>query len=78
MGGRKPYQITHRPENISDPSKRASGVLSLGFLHRKNRPRTPEGGGQRTRRRGVQNVVLGGVSFVRFSSPLFSTPHGVL
>ena len=28
-----------------DPSKRASGLLCRGFLYRKNRATTPEGGG---------------------------------
>ena len=36
---------------------------------------TPEGGGKRTVPGGVQNPFLGGVSFVRFSTPPpFSTP----
>ena len=44
---------------------------------RKNRALTPEGGGKRTVRGGVQNPLLGGVSFVRFSTPLFfPPPHG--
>ena len=64
---------------ISHPSKRASGVLSLGSLHKKNKATTPEGGGQRTRRRGFQDPFLGGLSFVRFSAPsFFSTRNGVL
>ena len=33
--GRKTYQTRHPPECFSDLSKRASGVLSLGFLSRK-------------------------------------------
>ena len=72
------------PENASarkflDPSQRASGLLCRGFSYRKNRAMAPEGGGKRTRRREVQKPFLGGVSFVRFSSPLFSPPpHGVL
>ena len=41
------------PENalsrkFLDPSKRASGLLCRGFLYRKNRALTPEGGGNRT------------------------------
>ena len=53
-----------------DPSKRASGLLCRGFLYRKHRALTHEGGGKRTVRGGVQNTFLGGVSFVRFSTPL--------
>ena len=41
----------------------------LDPLYRKNRALTPEGGGKRTVRGGVQNPFLGGVSFVRFSTP---------
>ena len=67
------------PENalsrkFLDPSKRASGLLCRGFLYRKSRALTPEGGGKRTVRGGVQNPFLGGVSFVRFSTPLFFPP----
>ena len=68
------------PENalsrkFLDPSKRASGLLCRGLLYTKNTALTPEGGGKRTVRGGVQNPFLGGVSFVRFSTPLFfSTP----
>ena len=45
------------PENVLsrkflDPSKRASGLLCRGFLYRKNRALTPEGGGKRTVRGG--------------------------
>ena len=41
------------PENalsriFLDPSKRVSGLLCRGFLYRKNRALTPEGGGKRT------------------------------
>ena len=65
------------PENapsrkLLDPSKRAFGLLCRGLLYRKKRALTPEGGGKRTVRGGVQNPFLGGVSFVRFSTPLFS------
>ena len=42
FGGRKTYQTTHPLEKISDPSKRAYGVLSLGLLYRENRATTPE------------------------------------
>ena len=71
------------PENapskkILQPSTRASGLLSRRFLYRRNRATSPEGDGKRTVR-GVRNPFFGGVSFVRFSSPLFfPPPHGVL
>ena len=50
------------PENalsrkFLDPSKTASGLLCRGFLYRKNRALTPEGGGKRT---------VGGGSKTRF------------
>ena len=78
-GGRKTYQRTRSPENFLNPSKRAPRLLCRGFLCRKNRALTPEGGGKRTVRGGVQNPFLGWVSFVRFSTPLlFPPPHGVL
>ena len=51
-----------------------TGLLSRGILYRENRATTPEGGGKRTVRGGVQNPFFAGVSFVRFSSPLFSHP----
>ena len=68
------------PENalsrkILDPSKKSfSCLLFRGFLYRKNRALTPQGSGKRTVREGVQNPFLGGVSFVRFSTPLFFPP----
>ena len=52
MGGGKCTRQRTLQKKKSDPSKRASGVLSLGFLYRKNRAATPEGGGKRARRRG--------------------------
>ena len=61
--GRKTCQSTRPPENILDPSKRASALLSRGF----------------TVRGGSKTPFFGGVSFVRFSSPLFfHPPHGFL
>ena len=72
-GGNVPENALSR--KFLDPSKRASGLLCRGFLYRKNRALTPEGGGKRTVGGGVQNPFLGGVSFVRFSNPPpFSTP----
>ena len=58
MGGCKTYGGGGNvPENalsrkFLDPSKRASGLLCRGFLYRKNRAVTPEGGGKRTVRGG--------------------------
>ena len=72
------------PENalsrkFLDPPKRASGLLCRGFLYKKNRALTPGGGWKMYCTRGVRNPFLGGVSFVRFSTPLFfPPPHGVL
>ena len=43
MGGGGMYQRTRPPEKFLDPSKRASGLPSHGFLYRKNRATTPEG-----------------------------------
>ena len=78
-GWRTTHQTKPPPDKFSDPSRRASGVLSLGFQDRKNRATTPEGGGKRTRRKGVQDLLLGGVSFVLSSPPLlfFAPPLGV-
>ena len=66
------------PENalsrkVLDPSKRASGLLCRGSLYRKNREHWHLRGGSK-------NPFLGGVSFVRFSTPLFfpPAPHSVL
>ena len=72
-GGNVPENALSR--KFLDHSKRASGLLCRGFLNRKNRALTPEGGGKRTVGGGVQKPFLAGVSFVRFSTPLlFSTP----
>ena len=53
MGVQNVWGEENVPENapsrkILDPSKRASGLLSRGFLYRKNRATTPEEGGKRT------------------------------
>ena len=64
MGGGENVPENALSRKFLDPSKRASGLLCRGFLHRKNRALTPEGGGKRTVRGGVQNPFLGGVSFV--------------
>ena len=73
-GGKITYQRMRSPENSRTPPKRASGLLCRGFLYRKKRALTPESGGKRTVRGGVQNPFVGGVSFVRFSTPLFFHP----
>ena len=79
VGGEENVPENALSRKCLDPSKRASGLLCRGFLYRKNRALTPEGGGKRTVRGGGPNPLLGGVSFVRFSSPLFfPPPHGVL
>ena len=43
-----------------DPSKRASGLLCRGFLYRKNRALTREGGGKRTVRGGSKTPFCRG------------------
>ena len=63
------------PENaLLDPSKRASGLLCRGFLYRKNRALTPEGGGKRTGGGGPKPLFGRGVICEVFHPPLFSTP----
>ena len=50
----------HPLEKFSEPSKRASGVLSLGFLHRKHRATTPgPRGGNVPDKGGGPKPVLG-------------------
>ena len=71
-------------ENVPDqkdvgPLQKSFWYAESWILVLENRATTPEGGGKRTRERGIQNPFLGGVSFVRFSTPLFfHPPHGVL
>ena len=73
-GGRKTYQRTRSPNNFWTPS-RGFGLLCRGFLYRKNRALTPEGGWKTYGTRGGSKTpFLGGVSFVRFSYPLFFHP----
>ena len=61
------------PENapsriILDPSKRASGLLSRGFLYRKKQSNdTRAGFGKRTVQGGIQNPFLRRVSFMASS-----------
>ena len=73
MGGGK-RTIERALPKIFGPLQKASGLLCRGFLHRKTIALTLEGGGKRTVRGRVRNPFLGGVSFVRFSSPLFFHP----
>ena len=78
-GGAKRMGEENVPENttsrkILDPSKRASGLLSRGFLYRKNRATTPEGGGKSTVRGGPKTLFGRGVIREVFLPPLFSTP----
>ena len=54
MGGGKRTRERLLQKMFRTP-KRASGVLSLGFLYRTDRATTPEGRGKHSRLRGVQN-----------------------
>ena len=78
-GGRKTYQRTRSPENCWTPPKELLVCSVVDFCtgktwhwHLRRVENVPYEG-------GVQNPFLGGVSFVRFSTPLFFPPaHGVL
>ena len=64
MGGAKRMGEENVSENACsrkflDPSKRASGLLSPGFLYRKNRGLTPGGGWKTYRTRGGPKPLLG-------------------
>ena len=73
-GGRKTYQTTRSPENFWTPPKSFWSALSW-ILVQENRALTPEGSGKTYRTRGGgPKPLLGGVSFVRFSTPLFFPP----
>ena len=77
-GGRKTYQRTPSPENFWTLQKSFWSALSWIFVQEKQSTDT-WGGWKTYRRRGVQNPFLGGVSYVRFSTPLFfPPPYGVL
>ena len=77
-GGRKTYQRTRSPENFWTPPKELLVCSVVDFCTGKQSTDT-WGGWKTYDTRGVQNPFLGGVSFVRFSSPLFfPPPHGVL
>ena len=73
MGGGKRTRERALPR-IFGPLQNSLWSALSWILYRKNRALTPEGGGRRTVQRGVQNPFLGGVSFVRFSYPLFFHP----
>ena len=78
-GGQNVWGEENVPENalsrkFLDPSKRASGLLCRKFLYRKNRALTPEGWNTYRTRGGSKTPFLGGVSFLRFSTPLFLPP----
>ena len=78
-GGRKRYQRTRPPEKFWTPPKELVFCSVVDFCTGKTEQRHPrEWTTHRTR--GVQNRFLGGVSFVRFSSPSFFHPpmHGAL
>ena len=78
--GRKTYQRTRSPENFWTPPTELLFCSVLDFCtvktehwHLRGVENVPYEGG------GVQNPFLGGVSFVRVSTPLFfPPPHGVL
>ena len=73
MGGGKRTRDRALPKNAGPlQKKRASGLLSRGFVYRRNRATRPEGVETvPVPYEGGPNPFLGGVSFVRFSSPLF-------
>ena len=79
MGGGKRTRERALPKIFGPLQKSFWSALSW-ILYKKNRALAPEGGGKRTvRGGGVQNPFLGGVSFARFSTPLFfPPPHRVL
>ena len=72
------------PENtlspkILGPLQKSVCLLCRGFVYRKNGALTPDGGENVPYEGGGPNPFLGGVSFVRFSSPLFfPPPQGVV
>ena len=59
---------------VLDPSKRASVLLCLGVLYRKNRALTPEGWKTYHTKGGPKPLFGGGVIREVFLPPLFSTP----
>ena len=71
-GGNVPENALSRA--LLDPSKRASGLLCRGFLYRKNRALTREGGGKRTVRGGPKPLFGRGVIREVFHPPPFSSP----
>ena len=74
-GGWKTYQRTRSPENFWTPPKRAAGLLCRGFLYRKNRALTREGGVENVPYEGGPKPLFGrGVIREVFHPPPFSTP----
>ena len=69
MGGGKRTRERALPKIFGPLQKSFWSALSWISVQ-ENRAPTPEGGGKRTVRGGVQNPFLEGVSFVRFSTPL--------
>ena len=61
---------------LLDPSKRASGLLCRGFLYRKNRAPTPEGGGGNVPYEGGPKPLFGRgvIREVFHPPPFFSDP----
>ena len=74
MGGGRNVPENAPSRKILDPSTRASGLLSRGFLYRKNRATTPEGGGKPTVQGGSKTLFGRGVIREVFLPPLFPTP----
>ena len=78
MGGGKRTRERALPKIFGLLQKSFWSALSWIFVQAKQSTDT-WGGWKTYRTKGVQNPFLGGVSFVRFSTPLFfPPPHGVL
>ena len=73
-GGRKTYQRKRSPENFWTPPKELLVCSVVDFCTGKSRALTPEGGGKRKVGGGGPKPLLGGASFVRFSTPSFFHP----
>ena len=79
MGGGKPTRERALPEKFWTPPKKLLVCSVVDFCTGKKQSTDTRGGWKTYRTRGVQKPVLGGVSFVRFSTPLsLPPPHGVL
>ena len=77
-GRRKTYQTKHPPDKSLDPSTRASGVLSHGFLYRKNRATTLRRVELSQTQGGPKPLFWRGVLHEVFLPPFYPPPHGVL